>query len=364
MSKLRIGVFGCGRGRSMVEVMSQHPDADLVAICDKWEKGLGECVEIAEKLGTKVATYKDFDSFLGHGLDAVVLANYATEHAPYAIKCLENNIHVISENVAVNSMDEAFNLLEACKKSKALYSYAENTCFTLAGREMRKLYQEGKIGELLHAEADYIHYMTWDERAAFTENHNPNHWRNNIHSTFYCTHSAGPILRATGLTPKRVMGIEGPKIKDLFPDNDNNGRFGAMIICELSNGAIMKIAPSCHYPRQAINWYVLYGTKGSIESDRFGEGFDKVHTSLNEGQDYSYYSPEFDDMELAKKITTHGGGDFWTMHYFLEGILGNDKNHEMIDIYQALDMTVIGILAQESIKKNGVFVDMPDFRNL
>lgn len=374
--KLKIGVFGCGRGRTMVEVMSQHPDAELVAICDKWEQGLKECEDIASKYGVKLTTYTDFDKFLDHGLDAVVLANYAIEHAPFAIKCLKAGIHVVSEVLAFYTMEEAKALVKAVKESKAIYSYAENYCYFKCSREMRKLYRRGDIGELLHAEGEYIHYIHANGRASLTENHNPNHWRNTCHSTFYCTHASGPIIHSTGLRPVEVMGIEsGIRNDKAFGWNDNKKPSGSMIIARLENGAICKFCPSCPYPRvpEAI-WYAMYGTKGMMESDRWYPTVNRIHVyhepdmAIEKDVPFEsrhfYYEPDFDDCDLAKRVSGHAGSDFFTMDVFLDAILGRKGTEEMIDVYEAIDMTILGPLAQESIKQGGKAVKVPNFREL
>ena len=36
MAKLKVGVFGAYRGMTMINVLVKHPDAELVAICDKY----------------------------------------------------------------------------------------------------------------------------------------------------------------------------------------------------------------------------------------------------------------------------------------------------------------------------------------
>ncbi|MBQ7256315.1 MAG: Gfo/Idh/MocA family oxidoreductase [Abditibacteriota bacterium] len=375
-NKIKVGVFGCGRGRTMVEVMSQHPDAELVAICDKWEQGLKECEELAEKFGVKLTTYKDFDKFLEHGLDAVVLANYAIEHAPYAIKCLNAGIHVVSEVLAVNSIEEAYDLVKAVRNSKAIYSYAENYCYFKCAREMTKLYKRGDIGELLHAEGEYIHFINYADRGPLTENHDPKHWRNQCSSTFYCTHASGPIIHSTGLRPIEVMGIEVGITNDkAFGWEDNKKPSGAMIIARLENGAICKFCPSCPYPRvpEAI-WYVMYGTKGMMESDRWGATVNRIHVYHEPDVDnaknvpiedrHFYYEPDFNDCDLAKRVAGHAGSDFFTMDVFIDAILGRKSTEEMIDVYEALDMTLLGPLAQESMKQGGKALPVPDFRKI
>ena len=40
MKKIRIGVIGVGRGSSMINYCLAAGNAELVAICDKWEEGL------------------------------------------------------------------------------------------------------------------------------------------------------------------------------------------------------------------------------------------------------------------------------------------------------------------------------------
>ena len=78
--KIRVGVIGVGRGRSFAGGASETVGMELVALCDRWEKKLDEA---GAEFG--VATYTDYDEFLEHDMDAVVLANYFHQHAPFAI---------------------------------------------------------------------------------------------------------------------------------------------------------------------------------------------------------------------------------------------------------------------------------------
>jgi len=87
VEKVKIGVFGAGRGCTMMNQLYGHPDAELVAVCDKFVPALEEVKQTAEEKGVTVALYERFEDFIRHDMDAVVLANYATEHAVYAVKC-------------------------------------------------------------------------------------------------------------------------------------------------------------------------------------------------------------------------------------------------------------------------------------
>lgn len=199
MEKVRIGVFGAYRGMTAIGQIMERDDAELVAVCDKFKLALDKCWKKAEEAGmTNIAYYNNFEDFFKHDMDAVVLANYANEHAPYAIRLLNSGRHVMSECLTCATMKEAV------ENSGKIYSYAENYCYSPVRMEMRRRYRSGDIGELMYAECEYIHdcssiwpSITYGER---------DHWRNQLYSTFYCTHSLGPIFYMTGLRPVKVSG--------------------------------------------------------------------------------------------------------------------------------------------------------------
>jgi hypothetical protein len=69
------------------------------------------------------------------------------------------------------------------------------------------------------------------------------------------------------------------------------------------------------------------------------------------------------DSELARRTAGHGGSDFYTMHYFLQKILDHPDGEESIDIYQALDMSLPGILGYRSICNGNQPLSVPDMRD-
>lgn len=216
MKKVKIGVFGAYRGTSMINYCKRADNAEVVAICDKSPDALEMQKKNAE--GFNITFYDNFEDFIKHDMDAVVLANYANEHAPFAIRSMKEGKHVFSEVLPVQTMKEAVELVEAVEETEKIYAFAENYCYMPAMYEMKKLYRQGKIGEFEYGECEYIHNcesiwpsITYGEK---------DHWRNSKYSTFYCTHSLGPIIHMTGLRPVSVIGFEGTK-------NERNLRVGA-----------------------------------------------------------------------------------------------------------------------------------------
>lgn len=361
MKKIKVGVLGGYRGTSMINYSKQADNVMLVAICDKSHEVLER-----QKNNLKdenITFYDNFEEFIKHDMDAVVLANYANEHAPFAIKCLKAGKHVFSEVLPVQTMKEAVELIETIEETGLVYAYGENYCYMSGPYEMRKLYREGKIGEFEYGEGEYVHNCgpIWHSITYGEENH----WRNNMYATFYCTHSIGPLIHITGLRPVSVTGFESKMIKRHLDVGSKSGQFGIEMI-ELENGGIIKSIHGGLYKNSI--WYSVYGSKGRMETAREDAKAGDVRilyvNSDKEECDYASaelksYRPE---NEQAAAAFGHGGSDFYSMYHFIEKILGNE-DADTIDIYEALDMFLPGMFAYRSVLNGGVPMEIPNLRN-
>ena len=364
MKKVRIGVMGVYRGNSMIKYCKLADNAELVAICDKWEEGLENVKK--ENEGLDIAYYNNFEDFIKHDMDAVVLANYANEHAPFAIAAMKAGKHVFSEVLPVQTMKEAVELVETVEATGKIYAYGENYCYMSAPYEMRRLYREGKIGELEYAEGEYVHNCEsiWPDITYGDESH----WRNNVYSTFYCTHSLGPIVHITGLRPVSVIGVEPTLNERRLRVGAKGAEFGFELVT-FENGGIVKSLHGGLYKNSV--WYSMYGSKGKMESAREGTGNGNVDRLYMYADDYSgqykkggildTYMPEREFDEKAKSFG-HGKSDFYTMYNFAEKVLG-DENADIIDVYEALDMFLPGMFAYRSILAGSVPMEIPNLRN-
>ena len=124
---------------SMIRMLLAYPEAELVAVCDKYVPALEQVKQEAEAAGMNPALYESFEDFILHDMDAVVLANYATEHATFAVRCLDRGLHVLSECLPCETMAQAVALVEAVERSGKVYAYAENCCYMPWAFEMWQL---------------------------------------------------------------------------------------------------------------------------------------------------------------------------------------------------------------------------------
>ncbi len=304
MGKLKIGVVGASRGMDYVKrTLVNYDYAEIYAICESYPVLCEKAAKLLAEQGKTILCFTDYEEFLSCGLDGVILCNYANKHGEFAIRALEKGIHVLSEVLPCETMSEAVRLCEAVEKSGCVYAYGENYCYGDGMYEMMQVYESGVIGEAVCLEGDFIndcshkwHLLTRGIR---------NHWRNYVPSTFYCTHSIGPMLYATGLRGIRV------------------------------NTA----------------------------------GWGSVHVLLDKGNyqyDHREYQakPHLFPFRPAGIDGSAENSDKMVLGYFVGAILGDGEcRKRSIDIYRALDMSIPGLLGFRSILDGGKPYEIPDMRD-
>ena len=363
--KIKIGVMGARRGRTMMDYCTQAGNAELVAVCDFRKEVLDSAAKDYGDGG--ITYYSDFDEFIKHDMDCVVLANYANAHAPFAIRCLEAGKNVLSEVLPVQTLKEAVELVEAVERTGKIYAYAENYAYMPATKKMKELFRKGVLGKFEYGEGEYMHNCEpgW-HRYTFA---NPNHWRNTMSAFYYCTHSIGPLIHITGMRPVKVTGFEAPF-------NDRMARMGAKAgpfaveMITLENGALLKSLHGVGPAKDSI-WYSIYGSKGRMESAREDAELEKggvrtlyVNCDENECDNKSEVvnTDTGDALSDGAGDSGHGGSDYYIMHNLVEKLRGN-RNADIVDVYEALDMFLPGMFAYFSVLAGGVPMDIPDLRD-
>jgi len=366
MSKLKIGVLGAHRGKTMINILMHYPNAELVAVCDKYEPSLESVRQTAAEKGVDVTFYNNFEDFLAHDMDAVVLANYAHQHAPFAIRCLKAGKHVMSEVLPCATIAEGVQLIEAVEETGLVYAFAENYCYMQHTFEMWKRIKTGEIGEINYAEGEYVHDST-SIKPIITYG-DPHHWRNYSHPNFYCTHSFGPMMMTIGKRPVKAMGFELP---NFHRGGTVPGKWGCggIEMITLENGCVCRsLHGSLRREHEHNNNYMFFGDFGCMETARFKDmplvNIYKEGDKFCEGSWERYTPAERTYNGESIEGWGHMGSDFYPIHFFIEKILGTDEGKEWsIDVYQAVDMGICGILSLRSRLLGGVAQDVPDLRD-
>ena len=364
MKKMRVGVFGVGRGMVLAKNFMLL-NAEIVAICDNHKERREAAMA---KLDKSVAVYENFDEFVEHPMDAVILANNFYQHAPYAIKCFERNIHVFSECISNGTMGEGVELVRAFEKSKSIYMLAENYPQMRFNREMKRIADTGSLGKILYAEGEYNHPVSpWDTDFTKTYRFYPKHWRHFLPATYYITHSLGPVMHITGATPKKVsaFAMYAP-IEGDVPNASHNADSAANITTLNDDNSVFRITACSQYGAHH-NAYRICGTKGQIENlrgfdDRVMLRYNQWDTPEGEEREQMYKPSWHDKDEEIIRTSGHGGGDYLTVRTFVDCVKQGNQPPHPFDIYSATAMSSVAILGHRSVLEGGKPYDIPDFR--
>ena len=377
---IHLGIVGaCGRGASFQVACRAHGDRlALRAVCDV---NTGELEAVREQLGAERAFAEYGEMLEKGGIDAVIVGTPMPFHVPQAIAALERGIHVLSEVPAAVSIQECMDLAAACRAGDAVYMMGENFTYLRSNVLVREMVRRGEFGEVYYAEGEYIHELKGlNEITPWRRT-----WQTGIDGITYGTHSLGPILQ--WFEGQRVLAVScagsGHHYRDPLGAQYEN-QDGCVMLCRMSGGGLVKIRVDMLSDRpHNMAHYVLQGTLGSYESGRCATDPDIVFLRGRHSEDVLYdehhdFAPEDAWEDLASLPDTHlpdwyreheetamraghGGGDYFEILDFLDAIEG--RRLCPIGIHEALDMTLPGLVSQQSIAQGGAWLPVPDPRS-
>ena len=366
LEKLNIGIVGAaGRGASFRAAFEAHPLARIHAVCDIQADALARA---AQRLGAS-EQYTDYETMLAQSeVDAVVIGTPMPYHAPQAIQALKYNIHVLSEVTAAVSIEECQTLVKTANASNAIYMMAENYIYMKPNVLVKALVQQGLFGQVYYAEGEYLHELKdLNERTPWRRR-----WQTGIDGITYGTHSLGPILQ--WMPDDRLVQVccqgSGRHYRDPRGDFYEN-QDTCLMLAKTAKGALIKIRVDMLSERpHAMTNYMLQGTKGAYESARTPQDPHRIwladlghekNSWTNMSELEADYLPEmWRNPSQAALESEHGGGDYFEILDFINSITGDISCP--IGIHEAMDMTLPGLVSQESIAAGGAWLDVPNSR--
>jgi predicted dehydrogenase len=155
MSKVRVGIIGCGsicRHRHAPE-FAAHPDVELVAFADR---NLDRAAELALKYGGKA--YDRWESLLtDRMIDAVSVCTNNVSHAPITLAALELGKHVLCEKPMATSDDEAGSMIAAAKRAGKFLMIGQNQRLAPLHMKAKELLRSGVIGKVVSFRTSFSH---------------------------------------------------------------------------------------------------------------------------------------------------------------------------------------------------------------
>lgn len=372
---LRIGIIGFGaRAGLWREAHRPGQGSQVTTICDISERSRADATAA---LPSALIT-ADLDELLSSGVDAVFVLTPDDQHATVAIRSLEAGVAVFCEKPLAISIADADALLGTAMRTGSRLYIGHNMRHMSVITLMRRLIQEGRIGEVKaiwcrhfvgnggdyyfkdwHAEKskttglllqkgahdlDVIHWLA----GAYSESVaamgalsvygeiDDRRDRSNERMYDWFSLSNWPPTAQTGLNP--VIDVE-----DI-----------SMVNLRLRNGVLASYQ-QCHFTPDYWRNYTIIGTEGRIENlgDESGDEvqlWNRRHTRAA-AADETFIVPELDS------DSGHGGADGLLVAEFLRFV--RDGGVTETSPVAAREAVAAGVLATESLRSGGGALTVP-----
>jgi predicted dehydrogenase len=157
-----IGIGGRGSGdmRWAMEVGKNSRPAQVVAVCDVYQKRLNRAKDFSK---AELATLDYREVIARKDVDAVIIATPDHWHAPIAIEAMKAGKDVYCEKPMTRTVEEAKRFYETAKATKRIVQIGSQTTSSDQWWKARKAIEDGMIGQLLMSQGSYHRNSTKGE---------------------------------------------------------------------------------------------------------------------------------------------------------------------------------------------------------
>jgi predicted dehydrogenase len=340
--KVRVGIVGYGVCRFGAAFGFQdHPNVEIVAVSDlipERREGLMKACRCDKSYASLQELVKD------RNIEAVFVATDAPSHARHCMEVLRHGKHVMTAVPAVlGSIEQAEQLVETVQQTGLKYMMAETSCFRADCHAMRQIYRAGGFGRLVYSEGEYFHYRA-------TPIPSFKGWRIGLPPLWYPTHSTAYYVGVTGKRFTSVSCVGFSAGFDAYKPGAN--RYGntftdEMALFRTSEGGSSRMLMCKGIHGHTIEQGRVFGEKGWME-----------------GTNYQGAAKNLPDVERpalppGTPAGGHGGSHGRLSNEFVAAIL--QDREPLVNVYEALAMTVPGIVAHQSALRDGEMLKVPQF---
>ena len=368
--KINIAIIGLGFGAEFIPIYKKHPNANLMAICQRTKSKLDE---IGNAFGIE-KRYADYDQLLKDpDIEAVHINTPIPDHAIQSIKALKAGKHVACTVPMATTVAECEEIVKLVKANKLTYMMMETVVYAREFLFMKELYEKGELGEIQFLKASHQQDMDgW-----------PNYWPG-LPPMHYATHCVGPILALLRKDAEYVSCFGSGTIREELQKH-----YKSPYAVESAHVKLKDSDLSAHLyrslfdvARQYRESFEVYGSKKTVEWPLV-EGHPLIlHVAKRpepeipeevECPDYAKLLPEpiqrfttkgvYDADEHQHLSFTQGGGHGGShphlVHQFITALVENKDPYP--NAKQSANITCVGLLAHESAQKGGATIKLPEF---
>tara|TARA_B100001778_G_scaffold326437_1_gene323118 strand:- start:2566 stop:3942 length:1377 start_codon:yes stop_codon:yes gene_type:complete len=398
IQNIKAAFIGVGyRGKGHIKLFASLPGTEVVGISDLYEDNVEASMDIINKLNKptkKIKTYWGNENKWKTMLkdvkpDIVFISTNWNSHGEMAIETMKNYAHAFVEVPLALNINELWNIVNTSEKYKKHCMMMENVNYGREELMFLNIIRNGHLGELLHAEAAYIHDLRFQ---MFEEERGTGSWRTLQYEkkkgNLYPTHGLGPVSQYMNLLRsednfKTIVSFSTPAMgrkkfaKENFSENHKwnelnyqNGDLNTSII-KTHLGRTIMVQWDETSPRPYTRLNLIQGTKGILAGGptraAFDDGFENFtkdsHKWIKDDgikRLYEKYDhPLYKRLNEKTKDSGHGGMDGIMMYRIVECLqkgLPLDQN-----VYEGCAWSSLIELTASSVNNNGEPQIFPDF---
>ena len=398
LKNIKAAFIGVGyRGKGHLKLFSSLPGTEVVAISDLYEDNITDSLKIIKKSKKpvdKINTYWGGENKWRTMLkevrpDIVFISTNWKNHGVMAVETMKNNAHAFVEVPLALSINELWEIVNTSEKYNKHCMMMENVNYGREELMFLNIIRNGHLGDLLHAEAAYIHDLRYQ---MFEEERGTGSWRTfqyeQKRGNLYPTHGLGPVSQYMNLLRsednfKTIVSFSTPAMgrkkfaSENFSDNHKwnelnyqNGDLNTSII-KTHLGRTIMVQWDETSPRPYTRLNLIQGTKGILAGGptraAFDDGFENFTADAHQWikddgikRLYEKYDhPLYKRLNNKTKDSGHGGMDGIMMYRIVECL----QNGTPLDqnLYEGCAWSALIELTSNSVNNNGEPQEFPDF---
>ena len=368
--KINLAIVGLGFGAEFIPIYQDHPNANLVAVCQRDPKKLAA---IQKAFGIAKG-YTDYADLLRDPeIDAVHINTPIPDHAAQSIAALRAGKHVACTVPMATSVADCRTIVDLTQRTGLRYMMMETVVYAREYLFIKELYDRGELGKIQFLQASHQQDMDgW-----------PNYWPG-LPPMWYATHCVGPMLALTNAAAEYVSCFGSGTIRrELVKHYKSPFAVETAHVklrdSDLTARIIRSLFDTARQYRESID---VYGSKKSFE------------WTLVENEPHVLHTAKLPEHKIPKKITVpdyakrlpkgirpfttkgvydlgkkthlsftqgagHGGSHPHLAHEFVTALVEGREPYP--NARQSANWTCVGLCAHESALRGGRIVRLPAF---
>jgi predicted dehydrogenase len=299
---VRVGVIGLGAiGERVIHKFIQHPETEVVAVCDVNEDRL---TSIKEKYN--VGTYTNYQDMLqDESLSLVYLAVPPKYHHRIALDVIAAKKNLLCEKPLANSIVEAEEMVAAAEEAKIVNAINFPMVYSNVFQKFKELILSGKIGHVNRVEV-HMHFTTW-----------PRAWQQN---EWIASREQGGFIREVGPHYIQMLlevfgGVENIQSFVDYPEDPTLCEKGFVSRMELQNGTTVLFNGLSGIGQKEHISFKVFGDRGTIDLTNWSV------LSISEGDSTPVVYPlqRVEEIDLVAELVKAMGGENGQLVSFKEG---------------------------------------------